>query len=405
MCDQLTNSCGADATAKATCAQAQAAADTATPKTGAQADKFNAVFGITTNFAAVAEVDDQGNVVAGTGDASSAASSAVSSSASSAVSSSASSAAPAAASSSAASGIGNFGSCSVPKIIFGTGFDGRKETAFEPADQGEKILDFYDTLFRRFFFSESYNHGSADNIDIITQFMCDQLTNSCGADATAKATCAQAQAAADTATPKTGAQADKFNAVFGITTNFAAVAEVDDQGNVVAGTGDASSAASSASASSSASSAAPAATSSSVAVSAAASGIGNFGSCSVPQINFGTGFDNRKETAFEPADQSEDICNTLFILIFSCSESYAHGSADNIGVISNFICLALTNTCGADQTAKDTCTAAQAAANAATPLTGAQADAFNAAFGIKTNFASVPVVDNTGKVVSSTSSA
>lgn len=36
----------------------------------------------------------------------------------------------------AASDIGDFGSCSVPQIQFGTGFDGRKETSFEPVDQG-----------------------------------------------------------------------------------------------------------------------------------------------------------------------------------------------------------------------------------------------------------------------------
>lgn len=64
MCDTLVNTCGADATAKATCATATTAADGQTPKTGAQADAFNAVFGIKTDFAAVAEIDDQGNVVA-----------------------------------------------------------------------------------------------------------------------------------------------------------------------------------------------------------------------------------------------------------------------------------------------------------------------------------------------------
>ena len=67
MCDTLTNTCDADQTAKNTCATATAAADTKTPKTGAQADAFNAVFGIVTNFAAVAEVNDQGEVVAGAG--------------------------------------------------------------------------------------------------------------------------------------------------------------------------------------------------------------------------------------------------------------------------------------------------------------------------------------------------
>ena len=35
--------------------------------------------------------------------------------------------------------------------------------------------------------------------------------------------------------------------------------------------------------------------------------IGDFGSCSVPQIEFGQGFDGRKETSFKPVDQSESI--------------------------------------------------------------------------------------------------
>jgi hypothetical protein len=55
---------------------------------------------------------------------------------------------------------------------------------------------------------ESYNHGSAQNIDIITQFMCDALVNTCGADQTARNTCATAIVAADTKPAKTGAQAD-----------------------------------------------------------------------------------------------------------------------------------------------------------------------------------------------------
>ncbi|KAF7320791.1 hypothetical protein HMN09_00165500 [Mycena chlorophos] len=110
-------------------------------------------------------------------------------------------AATTAASTSSSSGnFGDFGSCSVPQIEFATGFDGRKETSFQPLDK------------------TSYNHGSADNINIITQFMCDALVNTCGADATAKATCASAQAAAAAATPETGIDADIFNAAFGIQT-------------------------------------------------------------------------------------------------------------------------------------------------------------------------------------------
>jgi len=55
--------------------------------------------------------------------------------------------------------------------------------------------------------------------------------------------------------------------------------------------------------------------------------------------------------------------------------SYNHGSADNIGVITQFMCDALTNTCGANQAAVDQCKGAQAAANAATPpQTGVEAD-------------------------------
>ncbi|KAI0322591.1 hypothetical protein OF83DRAFT_652043 [Amylostereum chailletii] len=253
ICDTLVNSCGADATAQATCKTAKAASDAAPPKTGAQADAFNAGFNIKTDFSAVAQVDDQGRVVAGTGSGSAAASApaAASATASAAASSSTASTSTGTAAT-GSSGIGNFGSCSVPQIEFATGFDNRKETAFQPVDKA------------------SYNHGSAQAAGIITQFICDTLTNSCGADATAKATCATAKAASDAAAAKTGAQADAFNAGFGITTNFAAVAEVDNQGNVVAGTGSGSAASGSGSASSAGSSAASNAATPAAATTAAA---------------------------------------------------------------------------------------------------------------------------------------
>ena len=46
-------------------------------------------------------------------------------------------------------------------------------------------------------------------------------------------------------------------------------------------------------------------TSAAAATSTASAGdIGDFGSCSVPQIEFGVGFDNRKETSFQPVDKS-----------------------------------------------------------------------------------------------------
>lgn len=143
MCDTLTNSCGADQTAKDTCQKARTAADTVTAKTGGQADAFNAVFGISTQFAAVASVDDQGRVIAGTGSGAAAASvssaavAAVSTTASTAVAATTSVAAAASTSTASSSAIGDFGSCSVPQIEFGVGFDGRKETSFEPVDKSK----------------------------------------------------------------------------------------------------------------------------------------------------------------------------------------------------------------------------------------------------------------------------
>lgn len=89
---------------------------------------------------------------------------------------------------------------------------------------------------------------------------------------------------------------------------------LDDQGNAIAGSATGGSSAVPGSSSvASATSAAATATAASTTTNAAAvqtsaaassSGIGNFGKCSVPQIEFGVGFDNRKETSFEPVDES-----------------------------------------------------------------------------------------------------
>lgn len=311
ICDSLINTCKADQTAKNTCFKAKATADTAPQKTGAQADAFNAVFGKTSNFTNVPVVDDTGHVISG---------------------SSTSTSKP-------NNSTGNFGKCSVPKIEFGVGFDGRKETSFQPVDKS------------------SYNHGSAQNIDVITQFICDRLRDTCGADQTTQDNCARATTASDSAAIKTGAQADAFNNVFGIKTNFASVSVVDDTGHVVSGEGSTPS--------------------------PNTQSPGSFGKCSVPKIEFGDGFDGRKETSFRPADPS----------------SYDHGSAQNIDIIAQFVCDRLRDTCGADDIAQNNCVKASAAADAKPAKTGAQADAFNAIFGVQTNFASQPVIDDHGNVV------
>lgn len=350
----------------------------------------------------------------------------------------------------ATSAIGNFGSCTVPQVKFAVGFDNRKETSFEPVDQ------------------VSYNHGSADNIDIITQFMCDTLVNTCAADATAKATCATAKTAADGATAKTGAQADAFNAAFNIVTNFAAVAEISDQGSTVAAgaaaTGAAAATSTGAAASTTAAataaavsasatepcdltvtvtstpnaalaattteacaastvtstvtvtvtaggaaattaagaasaakvtSAAGTGTASAAAATGTAAAAGNastagadFGTCTTPQIEFAAGLGGRKETAFEPTDLT----------------AFNHGSADNIAVITSFICGQVGSSCKGNAAATALCTTATAAAAAAAAGTGAQADAFNAAFGVTTNFAAVAQISNTGVTVAAGSS-
>jgi len=112
------------------------------------------------------------------------------------------------------SSIGNFGSCSTPEIKFGAGFDGQEAT-FQPVN------------------ITSYNHASAPDISTITQFICDALSSSCGADETAQTTCAQAQSAADAATPQEGIDADIFNGFFGIVTDFAATPAHDGTGNII----------------------------------------------------------------------------------------------------------------------------------------------------------------------------
>ncbi|EUC57592.1 hypothetical protein RSOL_225930 [Rhizoctonia solani AG-3 Rhs1AP] len=110
----------------------------------------------------------------------------------------------------------DLGSCSDPTIKFGAGIEGRTETSFIPNNLKE------------------FNHGSAQNSAIITQFVCDTFVNSCKANQAAIDACKQAKNAAAAAGAKKGAAADAFNQVFGVTTKFAAIQALDDQGRAVA---------------------------------------------------------------------------------------------------------------------------------------------------------------------------
>lgn len=81
----------------------------------------------------------------------------------------------------------------------------------------------------------------------------------------------------------------------------------------------------------------------------------------------------------------------MFIFL---ADSFNHEAALEIAIITQFICDTLGNSCSADQVAQDLCAKAAAAANAADPKTGKQADTFNGFFGINTSFANVKPVTN-----------
>lgn len=94
------------------------------------------------------------------------------------------------------------GSCSNPTIEFGAGFDGRTEDSFQPVHETD------------------FNHGSADDIGVITSFICQQLADKCKGSQAALKVCAKASKAAARQSGKAAAGA--FNAAFdGIFTSTA----------------------------------------------------------------------------------------------------------------------------------------------------------------------------------------
>ncbi|KAL7917239.1 hypothetical protein ACQKWADRAFT_317476 [Trichoderma austrokoningii] len=97
------------------------------------------------------------------------------------------------------SATGNFGSCSNPSIKFANGLDGRAEPAFTPVDETD------------------FNHGSALNIKVIADFICDRLNSSCKAGAAVVSKCQSASAAASQLQGQ--AAADAFNKALGVSDN------------------------------------------------------------------------------------------------------------------------------------------------------------------------------------------
>ncbi|KAH7355381.1 hypothetical protein BKA65DRAFT_475821 [Rhexocercosporidium sp. MPI-PUGE-AT-0058] len=90
----------------------------------------------------------------------------------------------------------DFGACSNPAVQFAVGLDGRKEASFQAVNNAD------------------FNHGSALNIKVISDFICQQLDSKCKANAAALDACASAQSAA--AALKGQASADAFNAALGV---------------------------------------------------------------------------------------------------------------------------------------------------------------------------------------------
>ena len=138
----------------------------------------------------------------------------------------------------------SFGSCSVPRIQFAAGLDGRKETSFKAVDQSTSLFLSYDapegSTHHTICSIESFNHGSTDDIDNTANCICQQLQTSCKANSDAVNLCKSAVSAADKAAEGSGAQADAFNSVFGIKTNFASVTQLNANGQAVNNGGSAS---------------------------------------------------------------------------------------------------------------------------------------------------------------------
>lgn len=170
-----------------------------------------------------------------------------------------------------------------------------------------------------------FAQASALNGQIVFNAICNILGDKCKAPTATVDACKSGATAAEA--QQGGAKADTFNAALGFTTNFANVPAAAG-----GGPGD-----------------------------PALANTANFNKCTDPTIVFGPGFDGRKEDSFQPANKTD----------------FNHGSALNPGIITQFICDTLVNSCDADQKAIDNCKAAQ---TAATGLTGqAAADAFNKA--------------------------
>jgi len=320
VCQQLQSSCKAGADAIAACATGEKAA--AALAGGASADAFNAAFGITTSFASLdagsASSSSSSAAANSNSPAQTAAAQAAAPAASSAASSSTSSSTTSSAGGNLQTFAGSLGASPPPVTASGTQFLVQGNSAFNNLQNAlERSCDVQHNKCS----SAANASGNKGNLN---QNGCQQQQDQCNAQGKgAQAPAAQAPAA----------KAPAAAAASGSTSTATAAATGNESSSSAAAAGNA----------------AP-----------------SLGKCSNPTIVFAAGLPGRKATeeAFEPANESD----------------FPHGSALNPNIITQFICDTFTNTCGANQAAKNTCREAQAAVAALSAdvlKTQTAADTFN----------------------------
>ncbi|WWD01745.1 hypothetical protein V866_008691 [Kwoniella sp. B9012] len=216
------------------------------------------------------------------------------------------------------------GQCTDFSMTFAAGLDGRKadELSFEPSDL------------------QNFNHGTALNPSIITQFMCDTFVNACANSATTRDACKTVAADLDAQLASGALQKDQgfadawldgLETAFGITstgTGSAAFANsTDTSTNTDTTTDDATGSETSD-------------TTDTGNNAVVAAGV-DVGQCTDFSLTFAAGLDGRKadEFTFQPTDLT----------------NFNHGSALNPSIITQFMCDTFVNACANSANTRDVC--------------------------------------------------
>ncbi|WWD10483.1 hypothetical protein V865_008619 [Kwoniella europaea PYCC6329] len=216
------------------------------------------------------------------------------------------------------------GQCTDFSMIFAAGLNGRKadEFSFEPSDL------------------QNFNHGTALNPSIVTQFMCDTFVNACANSATTRDACKTVAADLDAQLVSGALQRDQGFAdawLDGLETAF---------GITSTGTGSAGSASSTDTSTDTdtttddAAGSDPTDTTDTGNNAVVAAGV-DVGQCTDFSLTFAAGLDGRKadEFTFQPTDLT----------------NFNHGSALNPSIITQFMCDTFVNACANSANTRDVC--------------------------------------------------